>query len=151
MIISLFIVLQITLLLLITLHDWIHFPPLTNIRDLEKHSSFTGRVINSAIFFAIVFIPLMLTLCYASPYSFHVRIALLSSYGLLTLGTIMSWWIPYFFGGYSETYKAHFAEYKNTHHFLPSRGTNIIPNTFHVLMHVLIWSCFTIALYLSFQ
>ena len=35
-IISLFIVLQLILLFFMTFHDWVHIPPLTNIRDLEK-------------------------------------------------------------------------------------------------------------------
>jgi len=149
MLITLFIVFQTILLIIITLHDWVHLPPFTDIRTLEKHSSVRGRIINSAIFFLLVFIPLALTIIYQPHFSRSVRIALLNFYGWMSLGTIVSWWIPYFFGGYSESYKAHFAEYQNTHHFLPARGTNIVPNTFHVLMHLLVWICFGITLYIA--
>lgn len=130
-----------------TFHDWVHLPPLTDIRTLEKHSATKGRLINSGIFFLIVFIPLSLTWIYQAKFPLWVFITLVSFYGPLTLGTILSWWVPYFFGS-SEWHKTHFAVYKNTHHFLPARGDNVIPNTFHVILHLQIWACFGIALHL---
>lgn len=142
-----FIFLQCILLFLITLHDWIHLPPLLDIRELEKHHSKKERLITSSIFFTVVFIPLMLTWQYQNHYSFWVLITLVVVYGLLTLGTIFSWWVPYFFGS-SAAHKAAFSEYQNTHRLLPARGDNVIPNTFHILLHLFIWSCFAIALYL---
>jgi hypothetical protein len=142
-----FIVLQIVLLFFMTFHDWVHLPPLTDIRELEKHSSQKGRLISSAIFFLIVFIPLLLTILYRNSFPVWALITIATSYGLLTVGTIFSWWVPYFFGS-SEKHKADFAEYRNTHHFLPARSDNVIPNTFHVILHIQIWLCFGIALYL---
>jgi hypothetical protein len=131
-------------------HDWVHFPPLTNIRELEKYSSLSGRVINSFIFFLMIAIPLWLTWYYQPHYSFWVKFSLLNFYGWLTLGTLMSWWIPYFFGS-SEQHKKDFTEYKNTHHFLPARGNNVTPNTFHVILHLQIWTCFIISIWLFIQ
>lgn len=150
MIITIFIVLQVVLLLLMSLHDWVHLPPLTNIRELEKNSSKTGRLVNSFIFFLLIFIPLTLTIIYMPHFSRSVLFTLIIFYGLLTLGTILSWWVPYFFGS-SHEHKKNFEEYKNTHHFLPARGDNVIPNTFHVIMHSFIWACFLISLYLFFK
>lgn len=146
-IISLFIVLQLILLFFMTFHDWVHLPPLTNIRDLEKNSTQLGRFINSTLFFFLIFIPLMLTITYQSNFPIWVLIVLISFYGLLTLGTIFSWWVPYFFGS-SDQHRMNFAEYKNTHHFLPAISNNIIPNTLHVILHVQIWVCFIISLFL---
>ena len=71
-------------------------------------------------------------------------------YGLLTVGTLAAWWIPYIFGSY-EKHKQGFIEYKDTHHFLPPRGDNVIPNTMHVIMHMFIWSCFALSLYYLFM
>lgn len=142
--IILFIILQTILLPIMALHDWIHLPPLTNIRELEKHSTVKGRFINSTIFFFLIFIPLLLTIVYQPDYSFFVRISIFNFYFFLSVGTIFSWWVPYFFGS-SEQHKKDFEEYKKTHHFLPARGDNVIPNTFHVLLHLLIWSCCLIA------
>jgi hypothetical protein len=155
--ISFFIVLQIILLFFMVGHDWIHVPPLTNIRELEKHSTKMGRVINSTIFFFLIFVPLFLT-GYFNPsdssYSDHsayprwVLIIILSIYSVLSLGTIFAWWVPYIFGNYSQEHAQGFAEYKNTHHFLPARRDNIAPNTLHVLLHLQIWACTAIAIYL---
>ncbi len=146
-IIPVFIILQIILLFFMTFHDWIHVPPLTDIRELEKHNSKKGRLINSWIFFVIVCIPLVLTWIYQYAFQGWVLITIVNFYGLLSIGTIFSWWIPYFFGS-SIAHKTAFAEYRTTHRFLPARGDNIIPNTFHVILHVQIWACLGIALYL---
>src|SRR3990167_6599825 len=148
--ISFFIILQIILLFFMTFHDWIHLPPLTNIRELEKNSTKKGRLINSIIFFFLIFIPLLLTLIYKPNFTFWSLISIFNFYFWLTLGTILSWWVPYFFGS-SQQHKDNFAEYKNTHHFLPAHGDNVIPNTFHVILHLQIWSCFIISLYLIIQ
>lgn len=147
--ITFFIILQTILLFVISLHDWIHIPPLTDISELKKHSTIKGRFINSTIFFVLIFIPLILTYLYQPHFPFWVSFSLMNFYGWLSLGTILSWWVPYLFGS-SAQHKAHFAEYKNTHHFLPARGDNVIPNTFHVIMHLQIWTCFVISLYLFF-
>lgn len=141
---SFFIIIQSILLLFMTLHDWIHLPPLTDIRAMEKHSSKRSRLINSFIFFLIVFVPLALTV-FLGP-TFRVNIVLVALYGILTLGTLFSWWIPYFFGS-SDQHKLDFAEYKNTHHFLPARGANVVPNTLHLLLHIQIWICFGLSLF----
>jgi hypothetical protein len=146
--ISIFILLQIVLLFLMTFHDWVHFPPLTNIHELEKHSTRTGRLVNSTIFFFLIFIPLFLTWHYQPQFPFWVVVSIVNFYGWLSLGTIVSWWIPYFFGSYSEQHKKAFAKYETTHHFLPTIGDNVVPNTFHVILHLHIWVCFGIALYI---
>lgn len=147
-ILSTFIFLQAVLLLFMTLHDWVHIPPFTDIRALEKYSTPMGRLINSIIFFFLIFIPLSLTYAYQPNLPFWVVGTLTSVYGVLSLGTIVAWWIPYFFGSYSPEHKEGFAEYKNTHHFLPARGDNVIPNTFHVILHIQIWMCLGIAIYM---
>ncbi len=144
---SFFIILQIILLFFMTFHDWVHLPPLTDIRELEKHSTRNGRLINSAIFFLLIFIPFTLTWLYKPHFPLWVLIALISFYLPLSLGTIFAWWVPYFLGS-SEQHKKTFAEYKYTHHFLPARGDNVIPNTFHVILHLQIWTCLGISVYL---
>ncbi len=148
-IVTIFIILQVVLLFVMTFHDWVHLPPLTDIRELEKYSTKKGRVINSLIFFLLVCIPLLLTTLYQPELFLCVKITIISMYGLLTFGTVFAWWIPYFFGS-SEKHKNDFIEYRTTHHFLPKRGDNIVPNTFHVLLHLLIWSCFVLSTYVSF-
>lgn len=146
-IILIFIILQTILLFFMALHDWIHLPPLTDIRELEKHHSKKQRLIASSIYAILVLIPLSLTLFYKDNLSSWILINIVIFYLLLSIGVILSWWVPYFFGS-SEEHKKAFAEYRNTHHFLPARGDNIIPNTLHVIFHLQIWACFVISLYL---
>lgn len=146
-IVSIFLVLQIILFFFMTFHDWVHLPPLTDIRELEKHSSTKGRLINSGIFALIIAIPFTLTWFYKTDFPWWALITISTFYGILTIGTILSWWVPYFFGS-SPEHKAAFAEYHHTHHFLPKRGDNVVPNTFHVILHIQIWTCLVISLYL---
>jgi len=142
-----FVVLQVVLFFFMALHDWIHLPPLTDIRALEKLHSAKFRLTWSIINGLMVLIPLLLTWLYQPQFPLWVLIVLVSAYGLMTIGTLFAWWIPYFFGSSAE-HKAGFAEYHSTHHFLPPRGDNVIPNTFHVLLHLQVWTCLGIALYL---
>jgi hypothetical protein len=130
-----------------TFHDWIHIPPLTDICELEKHYSKKERLISSSIYAFIIMMPLLLTWYYRFSFPQWVLIIFVIDYGLLTSGTIISWWIPYLFGR-MESHKKEFTVYQNTHCFLPSRGENIIPNTLHVILHIQIWICFAISLYL---
>jgi len=133
------------------LHDWIDIPPLTNIEELKKHHTVKERLIGSIINTSFVLIALMLTVLYASTtYPLWVAITLVTIYLLLTIGTICAWWIPYVFGS-SQAHKKGFAEYRNTHHFLPERGDNVIPNTLHVLLHLLVWTSFACSIFILAQ
>lgn len=142
-----FIILQTVLLLFVALHDWINLPPLTNIKDLKKGMSFRSRVIGSIIYFLVVFIPLILTIVHRDSLTTSILVHINIFYGLLTLGAILSWWVPYFFGS-SEESKSNFVVYNNTHHFLPKIKDNVIPNSFHVILHLQVWVCFAISIYL---
>lgn len=139
-----FVVLQVILLLVITLQDWVDIPPLTNIKELKKVDSFKYRLIGTGINGLFVLIPLALTLSYWGG-NWHANLAICCCYGGLTLGTILSWWIPYFFGSSPEQKQA-FQKFKNTHHFLPKMRDHVVPNTFHVGLHLLIWASFIMAL-----
>lgn len=149
MILELFIALQAILLPIITLHDWIHLPPLTDVKTLRAKSSLWGLIIQTILNSLCILIPLAIT-CYAHSaqnLSFSQTVTILSFYALLTIGTVTACWIPYIFGS-SIKHKEIFSKFDNTHHFLPPRGNNVIPNTFHVIMHLIIWSYFGISLYL---
>lgn len=151
MLIALFITIQSVLLAFMALHDWVHLPPLTNIRDLEKEHSVRSRLISSLLNTLFVVIPLGLTLAhYPGPFPCSTITHITLFYAFLTLGTVLSWWVPYMFGS-SAKHKQGFIEYKNTHHFLPAKGDNIIPNTFHCILHLLVWTSLGISLYLMNQ
>ncbi len=145
---TLFIILQFILLLFMIFHDWISIPPFTDIAALKANTSYFYRLLGSFINGMIVFIPLMLTLIYyQSGIPRSTEITIFIFYLILTIGTICSWWVPYLFGS-SQEHKKQFSRFKNTHHFLPARGDNVIPNTLHVVLHLQVWACLIIATYL---
>ena len=143
-----FIIIQSTLLFFMLFHDWIPVPPYNDIPTLKKRDTISYRLIGSLVNGATVAIPLGITLLYygkpAMPFVASASIA--GFYLLLTIGTIMSWWVPYFFGS-SQKLKEEFSKFKNTHHFLPPRGDHILPNTLHVVLHLQVWICLAFSLY----
>ena len=148
-----FIIIQCILFLFMALHDWINIPPLTNLPALRKAHSLQSRLIGSLINSILVLIPIIVTLVYmSSPLPLWARLIFALIYGLITVGTITAWWIPYFGGGYLiHGNGAGFEEYRDTHAFLPARGDNVIPNTLHVILHVQVWICFGLSLYWLFS
>ena len=146
-----FILLQFCLLFFMLFHDWIPVPPLNDTVTLKKVDGNWGRLKGSIINGGCVIIPLWLTLKYAdSIIPLSTIITIIAFYLGLTIGTICSWWLPYFFGS-SEKHKQLFGKFNNTHHFLPERGNNVIPNTLHVLLHLQVWVCLLIAAYFLFS
>lgn len=148
-----FLIVQCVLFLFMTLHDWVDFPPFTNLSELKKAHSFRFRLIGSLINGGLVLIPLIVTFIYlSSPLPLWARLLFTTIYGLITFGTITAWWMPYFGGGYwIHGNQAGFEEYRNTHSFLPKRGDNVVPNTLHVILHIQVWICFGLSVYWLFK
>jgi len=143
-----FIVLQSILLLFMLFHDWVSIRPFNDLETMKKVDSNYFRAMGSTINGGFVLIPLILTLkFYGNPtIPLYINLSVFLFYLGLTIGTILSWWVPYFFGS-SPQHKQRFAKFKNTHHFLPQRGDNVIPNTLHVILHLQVWTCCAIAGY----
>lgn len=143
--IPIFITLQSILLFFMLFHDWIAFPPFNDVEKIKLSDKLIQAVINGVT----VVIPLLITLLayHRSYLSFSASINIFIFYFILSVGTILSWWIPYLFGS-SQKHKQAFNKFKNTHHFLPKRGDNVVPNTLHVVLHLQIWACLVISLYL---
>jgi hypothetical protein len=144
-----FIILQFILLLFMLFHDWIPVPPLNDIPALKASSSDAGRSINSIVMGVFIFIPLWSTWNYSKigmPFSECMNLVIL--YSMISIGTLLSWWKPYFFGS-SVKHKQQFAKFKNTHHFLPPRRDHVVPNTLHVILHLQIWTCLAMSIYLA--
>lgn len=145
---NIFIILQFSLLLFMLFHDWIPIPPFNDISALKLSDSDFYRLLGSIINGLTVLIPLTLTLIYQPTIPLSIYVTIVLFYLLLTIGTIFSWWVPYIFGS-SENHKLQFSKFKNTHHFLPPRGNNIVPNTLHAILHLQVWICLTISIYLT--
>jgi hypothetical protein len=57
------------------------------------------------------------------------------NYGLLFVGELTAWWIPYLFHPEPERASRYQAMFGATHAFLPERN-GIRPNTLHVILHI---------------
>lgn len=146
--IQFFIIIQISLFLWIIIHDWISLYPLNDIATLKRYHTSKELLINSVINGFMVLVPLIFSIYgYLSQFTYQIITILILFYAVLTVGSICAWWIPYIFGR-SGVHKAGFLEYRNTHSFLPKRGTNVVPNTLHVILHVQIWFALFISMYL---
>ncbi|MBI5274723.1 MAG: hypothetical protein HY860_06710 [Chlamydiales bacterium] len=143
-----FIALQCVLLFFMLFHDWIPASPLNNISDLKKVDSNVYRLFGSTINGLTVLIPLIITGIYyhRSSIPLFAMTTVTTFYLIITIGTILSWWVPYFFGS-SQKHKQAFNKFKNTHQFLPLRGDHVRPNTLHIILHLQVWACLGISIY----
>lgn len=150
--ISVFIAVQVLLFFSMILHDWIEIRPFTDLKALKKAHSSRERLFGSVVNGMMVFIPLAITVLYRQTgIPLWASLLFVAIYGLITFGTVTAWWIPYFTGKYLiHGNKAGFEEYKNTHSFLPAYKGHVIPNTLHVFLHLQVWFCFGMAIYLFF-
>ena len=132
------------LFLALALHDLVNFPPLTNLVDMKKYESDARRYTDACINGLFGLIPLTLLLFYRTALPGWALKTIIGFYGVLLIGAFFAWYVPYFFGS-SASHREAFKKFENTHHFLPKRGENIVPNTFHVILHVMMLACLTLA------
>ncbi|MGE3557312.1 MAG: hypothetical protein AB7M93_30845 [Candidatus Obscuribacterales bacterium] len=146
-----FVVIQAVLILFMALHDWVRAAPLNDIDALAKEDSVMKRLIGSAINTGWVLVPFIVTLVYfPGPYPEWATGLFLAFYVGLTAGTILSWWIPYFFGS-SPEHKRAFRKFAKTHHCLPPIKDHVVPNTLHILLHLQVWACLGISIALRWM
>jgi hypothetical protein len=132
----------------LTRQGLLQFP---KIDALKRSNSDFYRLLGSFINGITVLIPLIITLKFyrSDRISLSTDITIFTFYFILTIGTILSWWVPYFFGS-PKKHKDAFLKFSNTHHFIVPRGDNVIPNTLHVILHLQVWACLAISIYFLF-
>jgi hypothetical protein len=72
---------------------------------------------------------------FAQPYPHWLYMWLCISYGLLFVGQIRAWWVPYLFRSEPDRAGRYRIMFGNTHTFLPIRN-GLVLNTAHVMLHV---------------
>jgi len=85
-------------------------------------------------------VPWTIGLCFSllhfrRPYPDWLYDWLVISYGLLFIGQIRAWWIPYLFRAEPERAARYQIMFGKTHSFLPPRN-GMVPNTAHILLHL---------------
>jgi hypothetical protein len=133
---TILLVLQICQVLFLWFHDWIplgRFNDVTAVRSQDTSLRLIAVTLIQSVPFT--FGLLFSILNFGRPYPHWLYMWLWISYGLIFVGQIRAWWIPYLF--HSEPARA--ARYQmmfgNTHRFLPIRN-GLVPNTAHIMLHL---------------
>ncbi len=134
---SALLVLQTVQVAFLLFHDWLPLGPLNDLRAV--HTVIPRREL--LLTTAISSVSFVLTLAFSFRYATASRYPgwliewMWISYGLLFLGELNAWWIPYLLRR-SPTRAARYRSlFGRTHSFLPERN-GITPNTLHVLLHL---------------
>ena len=122
--------------LFLWIHDWI---PLGRFNDVAavRSQDTTKRLVTVTLIQSVPWtIGLYFSLSHLGQlYPGWLYAWLLISYGMLFIGEIRAWWIPYLFRPDPERAARYRIMFGNTHSFLPSRN-GMVPNTAHVLLHL---------------
>jgi hypothetical protein len=130
------IALQLFQVLFLWVHDWIRFGPLNDVRAVQSQDT-RRRLVTVTLIQSLPWtIGLYFSLLHhRRPYPDWLYSWLVISYGLLFIGQIRAWWIPYLFRPEPERAARYQIMFGKTHSFLPPRN-GMVPNTTHILLHL---------------
>lgn len=125
------------ILLFLLLHDWIDIYPFNDLATFNQHCSLRNKILMT-VFNAPFFLVYTCILLYfwSMPFSLYAKSYLIICNVLFFTGIIFSWWMPYLFGWPKEQTQELNEVYRKTHSFLPHIGNNPIPNSMHVIFHL---------------
>jgi hypothetical protein len=129
-------VLQVFQVLFLWLHDWLPLGRLNDVAAVRSQDTMP-RLVWVTLMQSVPFtIGLVFSLGYfGRPYPHWLYMWLWISYGLIFVGQIRAWWIPYLVHAEPERAARYQIMFGNTHHFLPIRN-GLVPNTAHILLHL---------------
>jgi hypothetical protein len=131
-----FLTLQAVVVSFLLLHDWIPLGRLSNVAAIHNEDSLARRIFVTLL----PAVPAAIGLFYSGKYFGRaypdgLEMLLWITYGVLLLGMLRAWWIPYLLipdPARAARYQIIFA---NTHTFLP-RHNGMAPDTLHSLFHL---------------
>lgn len=118
------------------LHDWIPLGRLNDVKAVRSQDT-TSRLVSVTLVQSVPFtIGLVFSVAYfGRMYPMWLYWWLWISYGVVFVGEIRAWWIPYLFRVEPKRAARYQIMFGNTHRFLPTRN-GLVPNTAHFLLHV---------------
>jgi hypothetical protein len=122
--------------LFLCLHDWIPLGSLNDVKAVRAANSGSKLLLGTIVSLAPFAFGLAASAHYIGGSYPHWLLWYLGvSYGLLFLGELQAWWVPYFLRPDPARAARYHAMFGNTHAFLPARN-GIRPNTLHVALHI---------------
>jgi hypothetical protein len=129
-------VLQCFHVLFLALHDWIPLGTLNDVKAVREANPGRKLVAGTLISLTPFGIGLGASAIYfGRAYPAWLFWWLWISYGLLFVGELTAWWIPYLLHPEPERAARYQVMFGATHAFLPERN-GIRPNTLHVILHM---------------
>jgi hypothetical protein len=117
-------------------HDWIPLGPLNNVAAGRSQDTTRRLALVTPIQSLQFTVGLLFSLLnFARPYPNWLYNWLWISFGVLFVGQIRAWWIPYLFEWSRSGPIVIGIIFGNTHSFLPLHN-GVVPNTAHVLLHL---------------
>jgi hypothetical protein len=117
------------------LHDWISLGRLNDVSAVRRQNSLPPLIVNTLVVGGLFAFGLVASLqYYGRAYPGWLRTWLWVSYGLLFLGELRAWWVPYLIHAEPQRAARYHELFASTHSFLPARN-GIIPNTLHIILH----------------
>jgi hypothetical protein len=128
--------LQVFQVLFLWFHDWIPLGRLNDVAAVRRQDTL-GRLVRVTL---IQSVPFTIGLFYSAryfhqPYPGWLHEWLWISYGVLFVGQMRAWWVPYLIKPEPERAERYRKMFGNTHSFLPRRN-GMVPNTAHILLHL---------------
>jgi hypothetical protein len=130
------IALQVFQVLFLWLHDWVPLGRLNDVKAVRSQDTAFRLVVVTLIQSLPFTIGLLFSLSYLGRlYPRWLYLWLWISYGVIFVGQIRAWWIPYLFRAEPERAARYQIMFGNTHRFLPTRN-GLVPNTAHIMLHL---------------
>jgi hypothetical protein len=133
---TLLLVLQAFQVAFLWLHDWIPLGPLNDVAAVRAQDPLP-RLVRVTLIQSVPFTLGLIfsALYFGRPYPGWLLYYLWISYGLLFLGQLRAWWVPYVISPDPQRAARYRAMFGRTHAFLPQRN-GMVPNTAHILLHL---------------
>jgi len=145
-----FLALQAIVVVFLLFHDWIPLGRLNNLAAIRSQDTLLRRVIVTLLPGVPAGIGLFFSARYfRQPYPHWLEMWLWITYGLLFLGLLRAWWIPYLVLPDPQRAARYQEIFANTHSFLPRRN-GIVPDTLHTIFHLVTAATLVVLLMMSF-
>jgi len=133
---SILIALQALQVLFLALHDWMPLGKLNDVAAVRREIGTRDLFITTLIQTSFFALRLIFSIRYfGRTYPGWLSYWLWISYGILFIGEIQAWWIPYLVKADPKRAARYQRMFGNTHTFLPVCN-GIAPNTAHTLLHL---------------
>jgi hypothetical protein len=122
--------------LFLWIHDWVPLGRLNDVAAVRSQDTLRRLVLVTLVQSVPFTIGLIFSLRYfGHSYPGWLLNWLTISYGVLFIGQLQAWWVPYLFRPEPERAARYRVMFGKTHSFLPMRN-GLVPNTAHILLHV---------------